>query len=353
LSYRIVLFAAAAALLVTAACAKVESPASPSAATGITSIIVAGTPPAIGASSQFTALGTKADGSSVAVTSQVTWQSSNTAIATVSNGGLVTGMAAGSVEIAATAGSVKGSLTFAVTAPATYVLKGTVMAATSSAGVAGATVTAKDGGGATKSATSDASGRYAIAGLAPGRWDVSAAAPNFVAATTSVTVLADATVDFRLASAPACPLIGFDDLQTHGAPFDQYARCGITVASTTSNWTVSTSYGRPAPFIQFMSNAGGTTIGEILVTAAGTKFRFESVDIYSSTTPIPYAITGIANSTTVFTIQATQGNTFGDFATVSNPQASTAIDALLIRLTNPAAPCCSNPVGLDNIRLAF
>lgn len=78
-----------------------------------------------------------------------------------------------------------------------------------------------------------------------------------------------------------------------------------------------------------------------------------SVDLYSSTTPIPYVITGIANSTTVFSIQKTQGNTFGNFATVVNPNPTTLIDALLIRLSNPAAPCCSNPMGLDNIVVLY
>jgi len=29
------------------------------------------------------------------------------------------------------------------------------------------------------------------------------------------------------------------------------------------------------------------------------------------------------------------------------------IDTLTITLTNPAAPCCENPMGLDNIVLSF
>ena len=53
-----------------------------------------------------------------------------------------------------------------------------------------------------------------------------------------------------------------------------------------------------------------------MVTAtAVAKFKFQSVDLYSSTTPIPYVITGITNSATVLSIQNTQGNTFGNFAT--------------------------------------
>ena len=150
-----------------------------------------------------------------------------------------------------------------------------------------------------------------------------------------------------------CSPIGFEDAGSNGAAFSAYTRCGLTLAATTPNWSVSTTYGRPAPFILFSSPAGATTIGEILVTAAGAKFKFQSVDLYSSTTKIPYVITGAANGATVFTIQNTQGNTFGNFATVVNPNATTLIDALTIRLSNPSAPCCPNPMGLDNIVIAY
>ena len=87
------------------------------------------------------------------------------------------------------------------------------------------------------------------------------------------------------------------------------------------------------------------------MTATGGTFAFTSLDIYSSTTKIPYEITGSANGAALFTIAKVQGNTYGEFATIVNPQPSAAIDTLRIRLTNAAAPCCSNPVGLDEIRV--
>jgi hypothetical protein len=121
--------------------------------------------------------------------------------------------------------------------------------------------------------------------------------------------------------------------------------------TTAASWQASTTYGHPAPFVQFLSPGGTTTTGEIRVTAAGASFAFVSVDVYSSTTKIPYEINGLAGGTPVFTISAVQNNTFGNFATIGNPSAAIAIDTLRIRLTNPAAPCCSNPVGLDNIRV--
>ena len=158
--------------------------------------------------------------------------------------------------------------------------------------------------------------------------------------------------DFSWVTSAACSQRPRLSLSPHAVGRHPTRRRPRTTA-TTSNWTTSTTFGWPAPFIQFVSPAGTTTVGEILVTAPGTKFRFLSVDLYSSTTPIPYVITGVASSTTVLSIQATQGNTFGNFATVVSPQPATPLDALIIRLTNPSAPCCSNPMGLDNIVVAF
>jgi hypothetical protein len=51
-------------------------------------------------------------------------------------------------------------------------------------------------------------------------------------------------------------------------------------------------------------------------------------------------------------MQNTQPNTFGNFATLVNREAAQPVDAIVIRLSNPSAPCCSNPMGLDNIVLA-
>jgi hypothetical protein len=163
-----------------------------------------------------------------------------------------------------------------------------------------------------------------------------------------------AVPDGTYSQPPAPPgpcVVGFDELQANGAAFASHGACGLTIATTMGNWRASTTYGHPAPFVQFMSPGGTTTTGEISVTAGGGTFAFVSVDIYSSTTKIPYEITGLAGGAVVVSIQDVQGNTFGNFATVSNRAAGVAIDMLRIRLTNPAAPCCSNPVGLDNLRV--
>lgn len=337
-----------------AGCSSDPSPASPTApGTTVARVIVAGTPPPIGTSSQFTAIAVLPDGSNQTVTSQAVWRSSNASVATVTSGGMVTTVSGGSVEISATYGNTAGVLMFTAVASVGYTLRGTVIDVQSGGrGVAAATVTVKDASGGTQSGMTDTAGQYSIGGLAAGPAEVSATAPGYVRVTRTITILADMAFGITLQRAAACPLIGFDELGPHGAAFTTSTACGFTVTSTTTNWAVSTNYGRPAPFIQFVSPGGTTTLGEVLVTASGATFRFLSVDVYSSTTPIPYVITGIANSATVFTIQNTQPNTFGNFATLVNREAATPVDLLVIRLSNPSTPCCPNPMGLDNIVLA-
>jgi len=331
------------------------SPSSPSDSTPVATLIVAGTPPPLGTSSQFAAIAVRQDGSSQPVTEQATWRSSNTAVATVSAGGMVAAVSVGSVDITAAYSNARGSLQFTVAPAVTFTIRGIVTDAVSASGIGAATVTVKAASGSSVSAMTDNVGRYVISGLAGDNEDVTAQAPAHVPVTRTTRILSDATLDFVLPRAAPCPLIGFDDLQINGRSLETYTACGFTITPTTTNWTVSTAYGRPAPFILFNSSGGITSTGEIVVTNGGAKFMFVSVDVYSSTTPIPYVITGLANSAPVLSIQNTQGNTFGAFATVFNPRPATPVDALLIRLTNPANPCppCgSNPMGLDNIQLA-
>ena len=163
------------------------------------------------------------------------------------------------------------------------------------------------------------------------------------------------------------PTIGFDGLSglppcsgppksptTPSCAVNSHTESGFTVTAISGNWSVRTDYGHPAPFIEFYVPCVGTPcatpatpgIGTIQVTAAGATFSFKSVDLYASLVPIPYQITGLRHSTTAFTIANTLPNTFGDFATVVNPQAADVIDTLVISLTDAVSA-----MGVDNIVL--
>ena len=75
---------------------------SPTTPTTTSSIAVTGTVPAVGQTSQLLAKATLSNGTSQDVTTQATWSSSNTAIATVSTGGLLKVLQLGGAQITAT-----------------------------------------------------------------------------------------------------------------------------------------------------------------------------------------------------------------------------------------------------------
>jgi uncharacterized protein YjdB len=91
------------------------------AATVVLTAINVGTPSpslAAGNTEQLTATGVYSDNSTQALTSQVTWSSSDTTVASVSAAGVLTAVKAGSVTLTATLGAVSGAGSVSVTAPA-------------------------------------------------------------------------------------------------------------------------------------------------------------------------------------------------------------------------------------------
>ena len=78
------------------------SSTTPTSSSTITSMSISGAPPAVGGRSQYSANITLPNGTQENVTNVVTWQSSDTSIATISTTGLVTGVAAGSATLTAT-----------------------------------------------------------------------------------------------------------------------------------------------------------------------------------------------------------------------------------------------------------
>src|SRR5262249_21358075 len=84
----------------------------------LTSIAVTPANPSVvqGGTQQFTATGTYSDASTQNLTSQVTWQSSNTGVATVNAGGVATGAGTGTSTILATLGATSGSTGLTVSA---------------------------------------------------------------------------------------------------------------------------------------------------------------------------------------------------------------------------------------------
>ena len=143
--------------------------------------------------------------------------------------------------------------------------------------------------------------------------------------------------------------IAFTGLMANESPAGTYVESGLTVTADSSDWIAWTAVGAPAPSIVFFAQGGTTLTRGVSVTAGASTFRFISVDLYSSMTPIPYAITGLRGSAVVFSMTGTLPNTFGNFRTLEHPNGRDTIDTLVISLSNPAPAGGSNPMGLDNI----
>src|SRR5687768_16591060 len=92
-----------------------------------------------------------------------------------------------------------------------------------------------------------------------------------------------ATSPSPFASSSGIATVTFDSLIVDASPVTTYTESGVRVIAMSGDWSVRTTYGNPAPFIQFWAQAGSTVAGEIHITAAGSPFYFKSVDLYSST----------------------------------------------------------------------
>ena len=228
---------------------------------------------------QFTAIGAYTDNSTLIITSSVTWSSSNTNFATISNAsgsnGLATAVGQGSVTITAASGSVSGSTTLTVT-PVTLV---SIAVTPASPGVANgttqqftATGTYTDnstqvlttsvtwGSSDTSLATiSNASGSYGLA-TAVGQGSVMITATiGSVSGSTTLTVTAATLVS--IAVTPANPSI------LAGAS-QQFTATGTYMDNSVQNLTTSVTWSSSNTAISTISNASGS-YGLATAVAAG------------------------------------------------------------------------------------
>ena len=106
----------------------------------LSSVAVSASAPSVHAGStlQLSAKGTYSDGSKSDLTAQVTWKSSDTAIASIDSKGVLTAAKAGSVTATATQGSVSGTLGITVD-PVAVTLTGINVTASSTTAVQGST----------------------------------------------------------------------------------------------------------------------------------------------------------------------------------------------------------------------
>lgn len=110
-------------------------------------------------------------------------------------------MALIALTLTAACGSTTPAAPSAPTPATRFTLTGTVTKSIGGGGVAGALVTVSAGANAGKTATSDASGRYALTDLATGAMTLVITAQGFALQSASVTIAGDQSANFTLAAA--------------------------------------------------------------------------------------------------------------------------------------------------------
>ncbi len=181
------------------------APTSPAAAT-VSSVAVAAASIFTGPGQhvQFTATATMSDGTTQNVSSQATWQSSNTAVLTVSSTGLATSVTEGDAKLTASYTGVAGSSDVSVRIR--WSVKGRVISAADGAPITGGIGFTLDIAGQQQiSAGSSSDGTYSISGLgAPASQAIQVFSTGFVTRSTTLAVSGARTgVDISLISLAA------------------------------------------------------------------------------------------------------------------------------------------------------
>lgn len=273
---RLFVLALVTALVMTlSACSGSGSSSAPPPAT-LTSISATAAASSVvaGLTDQLAATGTLSNGSISNVTSSVSWASQNTAVATVSPSGLVTGKSAGTAVITATSGSVTGSVTVTVTAAQIKAIVITPASPSLASGLSQqltATATFTDGSTVdiTNSATWSSSVPAVAAVSTSGRVTGKSVGAADITATSgsisgSVTVTVTAPVVVSITVTPASPTV------TAGFTQQFHATATLTDGST-KDITSSATWSSAATSVATV-DAGGlaTTLvqGAALITAA-------------------------------------------------------------------------------------
>ena len=237
----------------------------------LTSIAVTPTNPSIanGTTRQFTATGTFSDSTTQDLTTQVTWSSSATGVATISNAGgsqgLASSVAVGSTTITATLGLVSGNTTLTVTAATLstiavtpvnpslplgltrqFTATGTFSDSTMQDLTTQVTWSSSSPGVAT---ISNASGSKGLATSVAAGTTIITATLGSVSGNTTLTVNAVTLVSITVT--PATPTL------TKGTT-RQFTATGTYSDSSAQNLTTSVTWSSSTPAVVSISNAGGS-----------------------------------------------------------------------------------------------
>jgi len=265
-----------------------------------------------GVTDSFAAMAVFSDGSKQDVTSSVTWNSSNTQVATISTAGLASSLSAGATTLSATLSGVSGNTTLTVT-PAALVSIGVTPAMPSVAAGSTQQFTATGlytdhsthdltteviwgSSNTTVAAIGDSTGSYGLATtLAPGSTSVSAAINGISSAPATLTVTPATLVSIAVTPAAATIATGTQQQFTAIGTYSDHSTQNLTTVVT---W--SSSNGAVAPISNesgFRGLASGAMSGQVSVSAQfGTQSSPPVTLNVTAATLVSLAVTPAATS---------------------------------------------------------
>jgi trimeric autotransporter adhesin len=250
---------------------------------------------ALATTRQFTATGIYSDNTIQDITASVSWSSSSTTVATISNtagsNGLATAIAAGSTAITATSGGVSGSTTLTVTS-ATLV---SVQVAPINPSIASGTIrqfvatgiysdnTIQD---MTASVTwsssspavatvSNTAGTNGLATAIAGGSTTITATSGVISGSTTLTVTSATLASIQVS--PTNPRIALSTIR-------QFTATGIYSDNTSQDITASVTWNSSSPAIATISNTAGSNGLATAVAAGSTAITATSGGVFGSTT---------------------------------------------------------------------
>ncbi|MBF0557905.1 MAG: Ig-like domain-containing protein [Nitrospirae bacterium] len=248
---------------------------------------------AVGSSKQFAATGTYSDGSTQDITSSVTWASTLTSVATISNvsgaNGLGSSVAPGTTTISATSGSIAGSTTLTVSRATLVSIAVTPANPTiAKGGTEQFTATGTYSDGSTQIITSSvtwsssATSVATIAGtnglassVATGTTIISAISGS-ISGTTTLTVTPATLASITIT--PANPSIASGTIK-------QFSATGNYTDDSTKDLTASVTWSSSAATVATISNVPGSS-GLATSTSAGTTIISATLGNVSGTTTL-------------------------------------------------------------------
>jgi len=249
---------------------------------------------AAGYTQQFTATGTYSNGTTQNLTGSATWTSSSTTIATVSSGGLATGVGQGSATITATSGTIHGSARLTVTA---RVLTAITLAPASPSVPAGEkqqfTATGTYSNGTTQNLTGSAtwtSSAATIATVSRGGLATSLAQGTTTIAATSGTIQGStaltvtAPVLTSISVTPAAPSVA-------AGHTEQFTATGTYSNGTKQNLTSTATWTSSAATIATVSSGGlATSLAQGTTTITATSGTIQGSATLAVTAPVLVSI---------------------------------------------------------------